>query len=321
MNRVGREGRGESVWLGFFLHQILGALRPRSRGARRGRARGALAGRTARGSLRRSRTPGTATGTGAPTPTTARRSARAARRRVPHRRAAAGLGGADGRRLAASARRARWSRAEAQLVAFDDGMIRLLTPPFDQTPLDPGYIKGYVPGIRENGGQYTHGAMWLVRAMAELGWRERAAPLLERLTPGLARARRRAASPSTRSSPTSWPPTSTARRPTSGAAAGPGTRAARAGCCACWSSRSSASRLEGGTHAAPAALRARRLARLPGVADVEIEVRNPSGCSARVVACRVDGAPAPRGRRGARADPPRRRAAVRRPRPRSLETR
>ena len=62
-------------------------------------------------------------------------------------------------------------------------MIRLLTPPFDQTPHDPGYIKGYVPGIRENGGQYTHGAMWVVRAMAELGWRERAAPLLERLTP------------------------------------------------------------------------------------------------------------------------------------------
>ena len=63
----------------------------------------------------------------------------------------------------------------AQLVDEDAGLIRLLAPPFDRTPHDPGYIKGYVPGIRENGGQYTHAACWAVRAMAELGRRDRAA--------------------------------------------------------------------------------------------------------------------------------------------------
>jgi len=64
-----------------------------------------------------------------------------------------------------------------------DRLILLFTPPFDRTPLDPGYIKGYVPGIRENGGQYTHAALWVVRALAELGRRERAVRLLEMLLP------------------------------------------------------------------------------------------------------------------------------------------
>ena len=55
------------------------------------------------------------------------------------------------------------------LVRRDDGLILLFTPPFDQGPLQPGYIKGYVPGIRENGGQYTHAATWVVQATALLG--------------------------------------------------------------------------------------------------------------------------------------------------------
>jgi len=70
-----------------------------------------------------------------------------------------------------------------ELVDEGAGLVRLLTPPFDRTAHDPGYIKGYVPGIRENGGQYTHAALWVVRAMAELGRRERAAALLEMLGP------------------------------------------------------------------------------------------------------------------------------------------
>jgi cyclic beta-1,2-glucan synthetase len=81
---------------------------------------------------------------------------------------------------------------EARLVAEDDGLIRLLTPPFDRTAHDPGYIKGYVPGVRENGGQYTHGALWAVQALAEAGRRERAARLLEMLSPA-SHARSRAA--------------------------------------------------------------------------------------------------------------------------------
>jgi cellobiose phosphorylase len=72
---------------------------------------------------------------------------------------------------------------EARLVDDDNGLIRLLTPPFDRTPHDPGYIKGYVPGVRENGGQYTHGVLWAVRAMAEAGRSDRAAELLEMLLP------------------------------------------------------------------------------------------------------------------------------------------
>src|SRR5690606_29898028 len=58
-----------------------------------------------------------------------------------------------------------------------------LTPAFDRTPHDPGYIKGYLPGVRENGGQYTHGALWAVRALAEAGRTERAARLLEMISP------------------------------------------------------------------------------------------------------------------------------------------
>jgi cyclic beta-1,2-glucan synthetase len=72
---------------------------------------------------------------------------------------------------------------DERLVSEDAGMIRLLTPPFDRTQNDPGYIKGYLPGIRENGGQYTHGVLWAVRAMAELGRGTRAVQLLEMLTP------------------------------------------------------------------------------------------------------------------------------------------
>ncbi|MBS0382297.1 MAG: hypothetical protein JSR56_07680, partial [Proteobacteria bacterium] len=55
------------------------------------------------------------------------------------------------------------------LVDAEAGVVKLFTPPFDKTPLDPGYIKGYVPGVRENGGQYTHAAVWLAMALAKQG--------------------------------------------------------------------------------------------------------------------------------------------------------
>ena len=83
----------------------------------------------------------------------------------------------------ASADRARQAldAVEACLISDRDRLIRLLTPPFENTPHDPGYIKGYVKGVRENGGQYTHAACWVVRAMAEAGRRNRAAELLAML--------------------------------------------------------------------------------------------------------------------------------------------
>ena len=74
---------------------------------------------------------------------------------------------------------------EAQLINDDERLVRLLTPPFVDTPRDPGYIRGYVAGVRENGGQYTHAATWVVRAMAEQGRRDRAAQLLDLLNPVL----------------------------------------------------------------------------------------------------------------------------------------
>jgi cyclic beta-1,2-glucan synthetase len=70
-----------------------------------------------------------------------------------------------------------------QLVRRDAGVIQLLAPPFDQAPLDPGYIKGYVPGVRENGGQYTHAALWTVMAIAHLGSGDEAVELFHMLNP------------------------------------------------------------------------------------------------------------------------------------------
>ncbi len=72
---------------------------------------------------------------------------------------------------------------ERQLVRQDSGLILLLDPPFDTSDLEPGYIKGYVPGIRENGGQYTHAAIWAVMAFTRMGECAQAKKLLEMINP------------------------------------------------------------------------------------------------------------------------------------------
>ncbi|HEU5171828.1 MAG TPA: glucoamylase family protein [Gemmatimonadales bacterium] len=72
---------------------------------------------------------------------------------------------------------------EALLVREDARIILLLSPPFDRTPHDPGYIKGYLPGVRENGAQYTHAALWAVLATALLGKGDRAFQLFQMLNP------------------------------------------------------------------------------------------------------------------------------------------
>jgi cellobiose phosphorylase len=69
------------------------------------------------------------------------------------------------------------------LVRRDDRLIQLLEPPFDASDLDPGYIRGYVPGVRENGGQYSHAAVWTVMAFAKLGDRSRTWELLKMINP------------------------------------------------------------------------------------------------------------------------------------------
>jgi cellobiose phosphorylase len=72
---------------------------------------------------------------------------------------------------------------DQRLVRRDDGLIQLFDPPFDKSSLNPGYIKGYIPGVRENGGQYTHGAIWTTMAFALLGDNERAWELFGLLNP------------------------------------------------------------------------------------------------------------------------------------------
>jgi cyclic beta-1,2-glucan synthetase len=182
MNRVGREGRGESVWLGFFLFQILTEFLPycerRGDDARVGRYREHLA------HLARALNDGGWDGDwyrrayyddGAPLGSAANDECRI----DTIAQAWAVLSGAAPPERAERALDA----MEEHLVSEREGIIRLLTPAFDRTPHDPGYIKGYLPGVRENGGQYTHAALWGVRALAELGRQERAAPLLEMLSP------------------------------------------------------------------------------------------------------------------------------------------
>jgi N,N'-diacetylchitobiose phosphorylase len=182
MNRVGREGRGESVWLGFFLVTVLDRWTPvaRARGDRDRAARYA-AHRAALGTALNA----------------AGWDGEWYRRAYYDDGAPVGSSESDECRIDAIAQAwavisgvappERVERAldalEEHLVSEDEGLIRLLTPPFDSTSHDPGYIKGYLPGIRENGGQYTHGALWAIRALAEAGRTERAAPLLEMLTP------------------------------------------------------------------------------------------------------------------------------------------
>jgi cyclic beta-1,2-glucan synthetase len=87
-----------------------------------------------------------------------------------------GAGDAERSRMAMDA-------VEKHLVRRDHKLVQLLAPPFDKSNLDPGYIKGYVPGVRENGGQYTHGAIWAAMAFAALGDRRRAWELLTIINP------------------------------------------------------------------------------------------------------------------------------------------
>lgn len=182
MNRVGREGRGESVWLGFFLHGILDDFIPVCEA--RGDTARAETYRAYRADLARALNDGGWDGgwyrrayydNGAPLGSAANDECRI----DAIAQAWAVLTGVAPSERAEQALDA----LEAHLVSEQERIIRLLTPAFDRTPHDPGYIKGYLPGVRENGGQYTHGALWAVRALAQAGRTERAARLLEMVSP------------------------------------------------------------------------------------------------------------------------------------------
>ncbi|MDO9501143.1 GH36-type glycosyl hydrolase domain-containing protein [Falsiroseomonas sp.] len=73
--------------------------------------------------------------------------------------------------------------AERELIRPAEGLALLFTPPFDQTTRDPGYIKAYPPGVRENGGQYTHAGLWLIMAFAALGKGSKAGRLFAMMNP------------------------------------------------------------------------------------------------------------------------------------------
>ena len=72
---------------------------------------------------------------------------------------------------------------ENHLVDKADGIIKLLDPPFEKSKLNPGYIKSYVSGTRENGGQYTHGAIWVIIAMALLNLDDKAFEYYKMINP------------------------------------------------------------------------------------------------------------------------------------------
>jgi cyclic beta-1,2-glucan synthetase len=182
MNRVGIAGTGESVWLGWFLYAAL--TRFVSLCERVGD------GERAAGYRRRAETLRRALEDNAwdwgwyrrayyddGTPLGASENEECQIDSIAQSWAV--LSGAADRNRAAQAMEA----VARRLVRQDERLILLFTPPFDKTEQDPGYIKGYPPGIRENGGQYTHAAIWAVWAFAELGQGDRAEELFRLLNP------------------------------------------------------------------------------------------------------------------------------------------
>jgi cyclic beta-1,2-glucan synthetase len=182
MNRIGAGGKGESVWLAWFLSSVLAAWIPVARAR----------GETAR-----------AEAWGAHLARLKKAVEKAGWDGAWYRRAyfddGTPLGSASNDACAIDSIAQSWSvlsgaadagrsrRAMAsldeRLVRRKDGVVLLLAPPFDHTALEPGYIKGYLPGVRENGGQYTHAAAWVVAAFALLGDGDRAAELLALVNP------------------------------------------------------------------------------------------------------------------------------------------
>jgi len=182
MNRVGVQGKGESVWLGFFLFDVLrqfGALADRH-GDPAFADFCAAAGQSLRENIERHAWDGAwyrrawfddGTPLGSAANTVCQIDSIAQSWAVLS-------GAADVER----SRRAMQS-VDERLVRREAALIQLLDPPFDQTELDPGYIKGYVPGVRENGGQYTHSAIWVAMAFAALGDSRRAWELTTLINP------------------------------------------------------------------------------------------------------------------------------------------
>ncbi len=182
MNLVGEHGKGESVWLGFFLYEVL------MRFAEIASARGDIAfaerchreaielrhnieehGWDGEWYLRAYFDDGLPLGSSVNPECQIDSIAQSWS-------VLSGAGDHERSRLAMEA-------VDERLVRREYGLIQLLDPPFDKSALNPGYIKGYVPGVRENGGQYTHAAIWAAMAFARLGDNRRAWELLAMINP------------------------------------------------------------------------------------------------------------------------------------------
>ena len=182
MNLVGEHGKGESVWLGFFLHQVLTrfaelanrhgdltfSARCQSEAAqlRQSIEHNAWDGEWYRRAYFDNGSPlGSASNPECQIDSVAQSWS-----------VLSGIGDAQRSRKAMDA-------LDKQLVDRNHGLIKLLAPPFDKSDLDPGYIRGYVPGVRENGGQYTHAAIWAAMAFAAMGDSARAWELFGMINP------------------------------------------------------------------------------------------------------------------------------------------
>jgi cyclic beta-1,2-glucan synthetase len=179
MNRVGEGGQGTSVWLGWLLIATIGAMAPLADARDPARARRWRDhAESVRQAIERDGWDG-----------------------AWYRRGTFDdgslLGSASSEECQIDSIAQSWAvlsgaadpaRAEQAMASMTDRLIRpelalLFTPPFDRTPLDPGYIKGYPPGLRENGGQYSHAAMWAVLAQTRLGHGDAAGDLFALLNP------------------------------------------------------------------------------------------------------------------------------------------
>jgi cyclic beta-1,2-glucan synthetase len=182
MNLVGIHGKGESVWLGFFLHKVLTSFaelaeqrkdlafaercRREAQDLRRNLAKHAWDGAWY---CRAWFDDGSLLGTWSNAECSIDSIAQSWS-------VLSGAGDVARSRMAMDA-------LDKRLVRRDSGLIQLLDPPFDRSELNPGYIKGYVPGVRENGGQYTHAAVWAAMAFAALGDSRRAWDLTTLINP------------------------------------------------------------------------------------------------------------------------------------------
>jgi len=182
MNLVGQHGKGESVWLAFFLYEVLNqfATLARQRDDIGTANRLELEAGRLRGNIEQSAWDG-----------------------QWYRRAyfddGTPLGSSENLECQIDSISQSWSVLSGagtqdrttiamqslykRLVKSDEQLVLLLDPPFDKSELNPGYIKGYVPGVRENGGQYTHGAIWAAMAFAEMGDKDRAWELFSLINP------------------------------------------------------------------------------------------------------------------------------------------